>query len=95
MSSYNTRVIIDDDKENAAYYESSFEAAREVIIDFINGYDERGFEIYATDKKVDFINQMTYTLPETGGSGIYLFTISGVLMLIGAALLLYKTKRFI
>lgn len=95
LSSYNTRVIIDDDKENVAYYESSFEAAREVIIDFINGYDERGFEIYATDKKVDFINQMTYTLPETGGSGIYLFTISGVLMLIGAALLLYKTKRFI
>lgn len=42
-----------------------------------------------------FENTVNYTLPETGGRGIYICTISGVLLMIGAALLLYKNKRTI
>lgn len=42
-----------------------------------------------------FLDDLAYTLPETGGRGIYLFTISGVLLMIGAALLLYKNKVII
>ncbi|SDB34864.1 LPXTG-motif cell wall anchor domain-containing protein/fibro-slime domain-containing protein [Pseudobutyrivibrio sp. YE44] len=42
--------------------------------------------------KLSFVNQVAYTLPETGGSGTYIFTISGVLAMLWAALLLYKTR---
>ncbi len=43
--------------------------------------------------KLSFANQVAYTLPETGGRGIFPYTISGVLMMIGAALLLYKRYK--
>ncbi len=42
-----------------------------------------------------FTNAVLYTLPETGGRGLYINIIGGVLLMIGAALLLYKTKRTI
>lgn len=43
--------------------------------------------------KFSFENEVSYTLPKTGGSGIQLYTIGGVLLLLVAALLLYKEKK--
>ncbi|MCR5417064.1 MAG: VWA domain-containing protein [Pseudobutyrivibrio sp.] len=40
-----------------------------------------------------FENTVAYTLPETGGRGIYVYTIGGVLLMIGASLMLYKNKK--
>lgn len=36
---------------------------------------------------------IAYTLPETGGSGVYVYTIGGILLMIAGALLLYKNKN--
>ena len=40
-----------------------------------------------------FFDVVAYTLPETGGRGVYVYTIGGVLLMMGAALLLYKSKK--
>ena len=40
-----------------------------------------------------FENEIAYTLPATGGSGIFLYTIGGVLLMLLASLLLYKNKK--
>lgn len=37
-------------------------------------------------------NQVVYDLPSTGGSGIYRYTIGGALLMMAAALILYKNK---
>jgi len=39
------------------------------------------------------IDKVAYTLPETGGRGIYVYTIGGVLLMLGASLMLYKNKK--
>ncbi|MBE6025211.1 MAG: VWA domain-containing protein, partial [Cellulosilyticum sp.] len=36
------------------------------------------------------VDNLAYTLPETGGSGVYVYTIGGILLMIAGALLLYK-----
>ena len=38
-------------------------------------------------------NTMSYDLPEAGGSGIYWYTVSGALLMMGAALIVYREKR--
>lgn len=38
-------------------------------------------------------NEMIYELPSTGGPGIFVYTIGGTLLLMAAALLIYKMKR--
>lgn len=38
-------------------------------------------------------NEMLYELPSTGGNGIYWYTIGGMALMMGAALILYKDKR--
>lgn len=38
-------------------------------------------------------NDLLYELPETGGSGTYWYTISGALLMMGAALIVYREKR--
>lgn len=38
-------------------------------------------------------NTVNYALPSTGGSGIFVYTIGGTLLLMAAALLIYKMKR--
>lgn len=43
--------------------------------------------------EVEFENTVEYTLPETGGSGVYVYTIGGILLMIAGALLLYKNKN--
>ena len=50
-----------------------------------------------TDPKKDivtfyFVNNPVYSLPETGGSGIYWYMFSGILLMAGAALLTYKKR---
>lgn len=39
-----------------------------------------------------FDNTMLYELPETGGIGTYWYTIGGMLLMMGAALILYRSK---
>ena len=41
----------------------------------------------------DYSDTICYTLPETGGRGIYLYTISGMLLLIASSLLLYNARK--
>ena len=41
----------------------------------------------------NFLDEVVYSLPETGGRGVYIYTIGGVLLLLGAVLLLYKNKK--
>ncbi|HJC31376.1 MAG TPA: Cna B-type domain-containing protein [Candidatus Anaerobutyricum faecale] len=38
-------------------------------------------------------NDLLYELPETGGSGTYWYTVSGALLMMGAALIVYREKR--
>ena len=38
-------------------------------------------------------NDLLYELPETGGSGTYWYTVSGALLMMGAALIVYRQKR--
>ena len=42
---------------------------------------------------LDVVDPIAYTLPETGGSGVYVYTIGGILLMIAGALLLYKNKN--
>lgn len=42
---------------------------------------------------MNVIDTIAYTLPETGGSGVYVYTIGGILLMIAGALLLYKNKN--
>lgn len=51
----------------------------------VTGSAEQGVVIKLTNKKV-------YALPHTGGPGIYLFTIGGILLMGAAAWILYKNK---
>lgn len=43
--------------------------------------------------RVTVTNTKLYELPETGGTGIFVYTIGGTLLLMAAALLIYKMKR--
>ena len=40
----------------------------------------------------EFLNTPVYELPSTGGSGIFLYMVGGVLLMMAASLLLYKNK---
>ena len=40
-----------------------------------------------------FVNEVIYDLPSAGGSGIYWYTVSGALLMMGAALIVYREKR--
>lgn len=42
---------------------------------------------------VNVTNTKIYSLPSTGGNGIYWYTIGGMALMMGAALILYKDKR--
>lgn len=52
----------------------------------VTGDGNTGVEITLTNKKL-------YNLPHTGGSGIFLYMIGGMLLMGGAAWILYKNKR--
>lgn len=42
---------------------------------------------------IEILNEAVYNLPSTGGPGIFVYTIGGTLLLMAAALLIYKMKR--
>ena len=41
---------------------------------------------------IELSNKQLYELPETGGTGIFWYTIGGMLLMMAAALILYKRK---
>ncbi len=43
--------------------------------------------------QLNVYDQMAYELPHTGGSGVYIYIISGILLMLVGALLLYKNKN--
>lgn len=59
------------------------------------GVDGNTVEEDSDDTKVTyyFENTPVYKLPSTGGPGIFVYTIGGTLLLMAAALLIYKMKR--
>ena len=60
------------------------------------GYRQSGKTIKLKDDGgavISFTNAKIYTLPSTGGPGIFGYMIGGTLLLMAAALLLYKMKR--
>ena len=70
-----------------------YEKAEEIIPE---GYRQSGKTIELTDDGgavISFTNAKIYTLPSTGGPGIFGYMIGGTLLLMAAALLLYKMKR--
>ena len=40
-----------------------------------------------------FYDAVLYTLPETGGSGVYVYTLGGILLMMAGALMLYKNNK--
>lgn len=42
---------------------------------------------------IDIANNIVYDLPSAGGPGIYWYTLSGALLMMGAALIVYKQQR--
>lgn len=52
----------------------------------LNGPDENGVLIYKIE------NEALFTLPEAGGPGIYWYIFSGILLMAGAMLIIYKNK---
>lgn len=44
-------------------------------------------------KQIQIKNKALYALPESGGSGIYWYTIGGMLLMMAGSLILYKNKR--
>lgn len=58
--------------------------------------DNSGREISHVDEDVwtyTFENEALYSLPEAGGPGIYWYIFSGILLMAGAMLIIYKNKR--
>ena len=63
----------------------------------VTSNDSEGIEM-ATDPDTRmvtfyFTNEVLYDLPSAGGSGIYWYTVSGALLMMGAALIVYREKR--
>ena len=63
----------------------------------VTSNDSEGIEM-ATDPDTRmvtfyFTNEVLYDLPSAGGSGIYWYTVSGALLMMGAALIVYRQKR--
>lgn len=50
-------------------------------------------EIDGTTYQFKFENEVLYSLPSAGGPGIYWYTLSGALLMMGAALIVYKQQR--
>lgn len=65
---------------------NSVNAIAKEELENIAGANENGAYFY-------FENTPVYELPSTGGTGIFVYTIGGTLLLMAAALLIYKMKR--
>ncbi|SHI75392.1 SpaA isopeptide-forming pilin-related protein [Pseudobutyrivibrio xylanivorans] len=83
------QITIDRDNGVQAYISNPGDLAGNTV------YEEQTLENGGVLKtvKLSFENEVSYTLPNTGGSGIQYYTIGGILLLLVAALLLYKDKK--
>ena len=54
--------------------------------------NEDGTAVNAEGNLYRFYNYKLYELPSTGGRGIFWYLISGMLLMMAAALILYKNK---
>lgn len=87
-------------KAPAGYAKSDIEWTIEITDTEINVTDSAGRKISANTLQYDgktydtyvYENTPVYELPSTGGPGIYLFTIGGMLLMGAAAWILYKKK---
>lgn len=64
-------------------------------LDGVESSTEDGTKIKAsaaTGVVIELTNQKVYTLPSTGGNGIYWYMISGMVLMSTAAWILYKNK---
>ena len=93
--------ILRETKSPAGYAKSNIKWTIEITNSAITVKDANGNNITATtfqsygetyDTYV-YENTPVYELPSTGGPGIFLFTIGGMLLMGGAAWILYKNKR--
>ena len=59
----------------------------------VNGAEKGQYVAEENCVVIAFDNEPLYELPEAGGSGIYWYTIGGMLFMMAAALILYKNKH--
>ena len=62
------------------------------LADNITSYSENDNDLI-TVITLNFEDEVLYILPETGGSGVYVYTIGGILLMLAGSLLLYKNKN--
>lgn len=71
-------------------------------LEFLTIRDGVGNPVYPVETKTrglvqstiyQFKNTSYYELPSAGGPGIYWYTLSGILLMAGAALIVYRQKR--
>nr|WP_317360803.1 VWA domain-containing protein [uncultured Blautia sp.] len=79
-------ITIDDGNVTVKAGNNSVNAIAKEELENIAGANENGAYFY-------FENTPVYELPSTGGTGIFVYTIGGTLLLMAAALLIYKMKR--
>lgn len=79
-------ITIDDGNVTVKAGNNSVDAIAKEELANITGANKNGTYFY-------FENTPVYELPSTGGSGIFVYTIGGTLLLMAAALLIYKMKR--
>lgn len=79
-------ITINDGNVTVKAGTDSVNAIAEEELKEIPGANENGTYFY-------FENTPVYSLPSTGGPGIFVYTIGGTLLLMAAALLIYKMKR--
>ena len=79
-------ITIDDGNVTVKAGNNSVDAIAKEELANITGANENGAYFY-------FENTPVYELPSTGGPGIFVYTIGGTLLLMAAALLIYKMKR--
>ncbi len=82
-------IIIDRENGVSAYMSKQGDLSDKMSV------SEQSMSNGAVIKTTTFVfeNEIAYTLPATGGSGIFLYTIGGVLLMLLASLLLYKNKK--
>ena len=79
-------ITIDDGNVTVKAGNNSVNAIAKEELANITGANANGTYFY-------FENTPVYELPSTGGTGIFVYTIGGTLLLMAAALLIYKMKR--
>ena len=94
----NGTYILEEIKAPDGYQKSEITWTIEVVnLQLTSIVDSEGNRIYpmstrAMTTEVSFVNKPLYSLPSAGGPGIYWYTLSGTLLMAGAALIVYRQK---